>query len=514
MEIKTLYKEGDSKNSFVHFIFFVVKKFVILILVSGAFAKFFFPSAYSQDAWERITKTGELRWGADSSGGAPYIFPDDKDPTKLIGFEVDIMDALCRKLGVKSKVVQIQWDQLVPALLRNDFDIAFNGLEITSERLEVIDFTIPYYFFSQQITVRSRDNRIKEFKDLQGKRVGTLSASLAQKMMEDYGYITVVPYPSSVEVYRDLEIGRIDASLQDVPIAAWYVTPNPALKNVGEPVGEGVYAGGIRKNSPILKEKINEALTQLINSGGLEQIYRKWNMGTKNQDKLKEFVKENIVIQQKSAVFSKYIPLLLKGAVVTIIISFLSMILAVGFGFVLCIGRLYGNRWIKISSRIYVEVIRGTPLLIQLYLLYYGLPNIGIKLSAPFAAILGMGLNYAAYEAEIYRAGLLSVPHGQEEAGRALGMSGRQTLRYIILPQAIRTILPPSTNDFIALFKDTSLVSIITVTELTRAYIQAANTTYRFLELGLITALLYFLMGFPLSLWANKMEKRRHVIMH
>lgn len=492
----------------------VGKNFVIILLIGILLGKIFSHSAYSQDAWQTITKAGELRWGADSSGGAPYIFPDDNDPSNLIGFEVDIMDAICRTLGVKSKVVQIQWDQLVPALLRNDFDIAFNGLEITSERLEVIDFTMPYYLFSQQITVRSGDNRIKEFRDLRGKRVGTLSASLAQKMMEDDGHITVVPYPSSVEVYRDLEVGRIDASLQDVPIAAWYAAPDPALKNVGEPVGEGVYAGGIRKNSPILKEKLDDALSQLINSGGLEQIYRKWNMWTKNQDKLKEFTKAQGKIKHKSAAFSKYIPLLLKGAAATIIISFLSMVLAVGFGFVLCIGRLYGNRWIKIASRIYIEVVRGTPLLIQLYLLYYGLPNIGIKLSAPLAAILGMGLNYAAYEAEIYRAGILSVPHGQKEAARSLGMSERQGLLYIVLPQAIRTILPPSTNDFIALFKDTSLVSIITVTELTRAYTQAANTTYRFLELGLITALLYFLMGFPLSLLANNMEKKRHVIMH
>ena len=194
----------------------------------------------------------------------------------------------------------------------------------------------------------------------------------------------------------------------------------------------------------------------------------------------------------------------------TVVLSFLSLALAVYFGAFLAAGKLYGNRLIRFICSAYVEIIRGTPLLIQLYLLYYGLPNLGIQLNAFVAAILGLGMNYAAYETEIYRAGLLSVSKGQEEAARSLGMTGWQTLRFVLIPQAVRTILPPSTNDFIALFKDTSLVSIITVMELTRAYTTAATTTYRFLELGLTTALLYFLMSFPLSLWSRALEKRNH----
>ena len=206
--------------------------------------------------------------------------------------------------------------------------------------------------------------------------------------------------------------------------------------------------------------------------------------------------------------------IILKGAGMTVILSFCAMMLAVIAGFILCLGKLYGIGPVKFLCNAYIEIIRGTPLLIQLYLLYYGLPNIGIQLNAFVAALLGLGLNYAAYEAEIYRAGLLSIPKGQDEAARSLGMTGWQSLKYIIIPQAVRTILPPSTNDFIALFKDTSLVSIITVTELTRAYSQAATTTYRFLELGLLTAFLYFLMSFPLSLWSRNMEKSQHVLMH
>jgi polar amino acid transport system substrate-binding protein len=155
-----------------------------------------------------------------------------------------------------------------------------------------------------------------------------------------------------------------------------------------------------------------------------------------------------------------------------------------------------------------VEVVRGTPLLIQLYLIYYGLPNIGIRLTAFSAAIIGLGLNYAAYEAENYRAGIQAIPRGQMEAALALGMTRWQALRRIILPQAIRIIIPPVNNDFIALFKDSSLVSVITMVELTKVYGMLANATYDYIGLGLMTAAIYFVLSYPASILAGRIERR------
>ena len=203
----------------------------------------------------------------------------------------------------------------------------------------------------------------------------------------------------------------------------------------------------------------------------------------------------------------KFLPTLLKGALVTIGISILSMILAVSLGLALAIMRLYGNTWLQKISTAYIEIYRGTPLLIQLYILYYGLPNIGITLSAFVAAVLGLGMNYAAYEAEIYRAGIQSIPKGQTEAALSLGMSKRLALKRIILPQALRIAIPPMTNDFIALFKDSSLVSVIAIVELTKSYSILASASMNFFTLGIITALLYFCMSYPLSLYARKLEK-------
>jgi len=472
------------------------------------FLAIFCTTALSADeAWNRVQKTGELRWGGDAAGGAPYVYPDKEQPDKLIGFEIEIVEALAKEMGLRAKFVSVQWDQLVPTLLRDDFDVVINGLEVTQDRLQVIDFSIPYYYFSEQITVRSENKNILTFSDLHGKKVGTLSGTLAQKILDEDGKIEVIGYPSPVEAYRDLQIGRTEAVLMDVPIAVFYAGANPRFKNLSDLAGEGIYAAGVRKDSPMLRAKVNEALIRLIQSGELREIYLKWNMWNDKQKKLSDPKAWDVARVHESNPVLKFWKLLLKGAGMTIVLSVLAMAFAVFFGAFLAAGKLYGNRSVRFICSTYVEVIRGTPLLIQLYLLYYGLPNLGIQLNAFVAAVLGLGMNYAAYETEIYRAGVLSVPKGQEEAARSLGMTGWQTLRFVLIPQAVRTILPPSTNDFIALFKDTSLVSIITVMELTRAYTTAATTTYRFLELGLTTALLYFLMSFPLSLWSRKMEQ-------
>lgn len=467
------------------------------------------------EAWDRVRSSGELRWGAEAAGGAPYVFRDPDHPDVFRGFECDLMDALARRLGVRPRLVVIPWDELVPALLREDVDAVFNGLEITPARSQKIAFTIPYYFFSEQITVRRGDARFRRLEDLRGHRVGTLAASLAQNLLEGAGGITVVAYPSTVDAYRDLEIGRTDATLMDVPIAQWYAGPNPRLENpAGAVAGAGIYAGGVRPDSPELKERLDESLRAMIRSGELDAIYEKWNIRAPDQDRLKDALRGDASSLPSNSQTRNYAPLLFRGAAMTILLSLSSMLIAVGVGLALCLGRLYGPRWMAAVAAVIVEVTRGTPLLIQLYVLYYGLPNLGIQLNAFAAAVLGVGFNYAAYESEIYRAGLLSIPRGQDEAARSLGLTGFQSLRYVILPQAVRTILPPSTNDFIALFKDTSLVSIITVTELTRAYNQAATATFRYLELGLLTAALYLAMSLPLALWTRSLERRRHVAVH
>jgi len=465
------------------------------------------------DTLQRIKQDGVLKWGADAEGGAPYVFPDPNQPDHLIGFEVEIADALSKKLGVRAQMVQNQWDALVPALQRGNFDIVLNGLEITDEHRAQIAMSVPYYVYSQQIITKKDNDSLTNMASLKGHAVGTLSGTVAQRLLDQAGGVDVRVYPGQVEPFRDLNNGRIDAVMLDLPIAVYYLTKEPNLKRSGEPFAPGYYGVGIRKEDETLLLTLNKAIAELQGDGTLEKIYRKWNLWDKNQLLISDY-KPKQVAQQK--VFSSwrnwrtYLPLLLKSALVTIELSLLGMTLAILLGLALALVRLYGIpplRWLTIA---YIEGIRGTPLLIQLYLIYYGLPTVGIYLNAFVAAVLGLGLNYAAYEAENYRAGIQAIPRGQMEAALSLGMGRWLALRTIIIPQAIRIVIPPVTNDFIALFKDSSLVSVITMVELTKEYGLLALTTYDFIGLGLMTAAIYFVLSYPISILARHLERKLH----
>lgn len=487
-------------------------KFANIVLIFLTLFLFSLNAQSNNNSLEKIKNRGYLLWGTDAEGGAPYAFPDPNKPDKLIGFEIDLAEAIGRELGIKIKYVQNAWDSLIPALERGDFDIAVNGIEITPQRMERVIFTKPYYIYTVQTVIRADEERIKEFADLKGKKVGTLQGAVSHTLLQELGGVNIKVYSGVVEPYEDLALGRLDAVFLDSPIASYYAKPNKKLKYVGEPVGEGLYGMALRKEDKELRDEIDKILVKLISSGELKKIYEKWNLWDKSQEKLynytKEYSGESFKEEIKSISVISFLPTLLKGAIITIGVSVASMIVAIILGLTLAIMKVYLKPPFNHFASAYIEFFRGTPLLIQLYILYYGLPNIGISLSPLTAAILGLGMNYASYEAELYRAGISAIPKGQLEAGLSLGMSNFLAVRRIILPQAIRIALPGITNDFIALFKDSSLVSIIAMVELTKSYTILAATTMKFFELGLIVAFLYFAMSYPLSLLSKRLEER------
>nr|MDQ3817281.1 amino acid ABC transporter permease [Acidobacteriota bacterium] len=197
-----------------------------------------------------------------------------------------------------------------------------------------------------------------------------------------------------------------------------------------------------------------------------------------------------------------------RSAVVTVLITFGAMLIAVVLGMPLALGQWKGPGWLQALSTAYVEFFRGTPVLVQLLFLYFGLPVLGIAMPNWLTAIIGLGLNYAAYESQVYRAALESVPRGQWEAAYLLGMSPVLAFRRIILPQAFRVALPPMTNDFVSLFKDTSVAFAISVWELATAYRELANATGQFLLLGVIVSAFYMAMSLPMAHLARRMERR------
>ena len=452
-----------------------------------------------------IKDRGEITWGADLQGGAPYVYEDAASPNHIAGFEVDIMDALARRLGVKARMVQYSWSNLVPSLERGDFDIVMNGLEATQDRKDRLLLSDPYFVYAETLAVRS-DSSVRSVFELAGHRVGTLNQTYAYDILRMMPSIEMAVYEGNEEPYLDLEQKRTDAVLLDNIIADRYgcTVAHPGIKCVPSDVARGTYVIGMRRGDTKLAQAIDDALLAMRKDGELEQILRKASLWDDRQR-----VETSIAASEhRGRTFD--LDMLVQffwAATVTLKLSLLAFLLAVPVGMLLAIARVYGGRVTAGLARVYIELFRGTPVLLQLYVLYYGIASY-INLGPVEAAVLGLGLNYGAYEAEVYRGALLSIPRGQTEAAKALGMRPVQILRHVLMPQALRHALPPMTNDFVSLLKDSSLVSVITVIELTKRMTIAAVDMRGWLVPGLACAALYLALSFPLSELARRLERR------
>jgi polar amino acid transport system substrate-binding protein len=471
-----------------------------------------------------------LRWGGDATGGAPYII--EKPDGSVTGFEVELADYLGEKLGRKPKFVNGSWSQLPDLLGRGDIDIVLNGYEWSADLEKRFASTIPYYNYKLQLIGRKGDTSIKSWDDLRGKSVGVLKGSAADRYLaKRFGRdIDLRPYDTGVTDVMALvsEQHELQATLQDLPAALYYLPKFPKLEALLAPVDPGYYVIYVRRDDPELLRQLNEALRQGIRGGEkgrLGQIYSRYGLWNEDQLKLVDTAlgpwppttDDDVPGGRPSgttAALSIWERLpdsfwtLLEAAGMTVLLSCLSMPLAILLGLAIAVARLYGPRWLTWLPVSYVEFLRGTPLMLQIYFIYFVLAGI-IRIDAIPAAILALAVNYSAYEAENYRAGLLAIPRGQMEAALALGMTKWTALWRIIIPQAVRLVIPPVTNDFIALFKDTSVCSVIAVNELTGRYYRLYNNnTDMLLELALLTSILYLLMSIPLSLLARRLERQ------
>jgi len=253
-----------------------------------------------------------------------------------------------------------------------------------------------------------------------------------------------------------------------------------------------------------------------MRDGSLERVFRQWNVWDETQARY--FQRELASSAAPSADQPRgsataitsagtYVPALLRAAGITLLLSCLAMALAVAIGICVAAGRVYGAAPVRALLAVYVEVVRGTPVLLQLFVIYYGLSSV-VRLPAFSAAVLGLGLNYAAYESEIYRAALEAIARQQLEAARTLGLTEFQILRYVRAPQALRLALAPMTNDFVALLKDSSLVSVITVVELTKQTAIYATNVGSWVVPGALCAIAYLMLSLPLSRAARMLERR------
>ena len=465
---------------------------------------------------DEVLARGELVWAADQEGGGPHVFPDPDDPRRLTGFEVEFAALLAEELGVRPRFQQGQWDRL-PLLLGRTADCVINGIELTPERQRDYRCSRPYFAYSLQLIGR-RDAPPDAVEKLSAAgpagrwRVGVLTGSAAEMFLRSRHdlEVDVVGYDGTVDSLEQASSGVLDAALMDDCIFAFYADRFDRLRAVGRPFAGGFYTVLSARDTPRLSAAIDRSIGRLIADGRLKDLYDRWDLAGRQQVLQIRDAAEVPAAARRSLgeLVRDTLPLLVQSAGMTVLLSCLSFPLAVAIGLAVAVGRTYGPPALRPLLAGYVEVLRGTPLMLQLYALFFLLPKIGLALPAIVAAILGLALNYSAYESEIYRAGLKAVPSGQFEAALSLGLSKWQALRHVLVPQAVRIVMPPVTSDFIALFKDTSVCSAITVIELTKRYSVLALSTGRIVELAIVTALLYLCMSWPLAILSRWFERR------
>jgi His/Glu/Gln/Arg/opine family amino acid ABC transporter permease subunit len=469
-----------------------------------------------------------LRWAGDAEGGAPYVEADPADASRVVGFDVEVAGVIARGLGRAPEFVEIAFSSIDQSIARGDADIGLSGIEDTPAHRAAFAVTVPYYEFREVLSVRTADAaRFRTLSDLKGRRVGTLGGTIAYEILRnaerDLG-VQAVSYDDDVHPYSDLVLGRLDAVLLDNVLAERRRRTTPGFITQGEPVAVSHYVGVMAPANAALRDRVNDVLKRAMRDGTLEKIFRKWNVWNDDQPSLfarvnagtpippvvmmgSQTMAPSIAMMPKLDATRQYFPALLRASGATLFFSCAAMVMAVALGIAIATGRIYGGRLLRGLLVGYVELMRGTPILLQLFVLYYGLAA-AIRLPAWMAALLGLGLNYAAYESEVYRGALLAVPVGQLEAATTLGFTDFQTLRLIRGPQALRLALAPMTNDFVALLKDSSLVSVLTVVELTKETQIFATNLGSWVIPGALCAALYLAMSLPLAAVARALERR------
>ena len=464
--------------------------------------------------------TAVLRWGGDAEGGAPFVEADPADPAFVRGFDVEIAGMLAAGLGRTPQFTQVAWASIEQSVARGDFDVGMSGLEDRPELRSRFAVSLPYFEFREVLAVRPADSaRFRTLDDLAGRRVGTLGSTQAYRLLlEARATHGVVPvsYDDDVHPYTDLVDGRLDAVLLDHVIAERALGRAPGFVIQPSAVARGHYVAVFAQGKEALRDSADAILRARIADGSLERTFRRWGVWDKEQERYVARVLADRTASDgarpaaASRTVRAYLPALARAATATLAISVLAMVLAVALGALVAAGRLYGGPLLRGLLLTYVEVVRGTPVLLQLFVLYYGLSGV-VRLPAFVAAVLGLGLNYAAYESEVYRAALQAIPRVQLEAARTLGLSEWQVFRLVRGPQALRIALAPMTNDFVALLKDSSLVSVITVVELTKQTAIYATNVGSWVVPGLLCGAIYLAMSLPLSRLARRLEARWHM---
>ena len=435
----------------------------------------------------------------------PYESVDAKNNGEIIGLDIDIAKAITEKLGYELEISSTDFSGLIASLQTDRVHFVISGMSVTEERQQSVDFSDSYYTARNTI-VSTMETGYATVEELSGKLIGAQLGSIQDQFAETIQGAEVKKLNKIADLIQELNSGRINAAIVEDAVAFEMVASNPKLVMNFLPAEEDTngYAIAFPKGSPYVKD-FNAALTEMKSSGELQQIIDKWFAGAKEKKKGSETGLLNIDFR----VLEGYVPYILKGVYVTLLFTLVSAMLGLLWGTILTLFKISSIKPLQWFATAYTSVFRGTPLLVQLTLIYYATPQLfNFDISALLAAGLAFGLNSAAYLSETIRGGILAVDKGQREAAIALGIPYPKMMAKIIFPQALKNILPALVNEFVALLKESSLVSVIGVTELMRRADVVRASTFRSFEALLLVAAIYYVLVLILTSLARMLERR------
>ena len=473
---------------------YMFKTIIIAILISLTFINKEPMAHADQDAkWEKIKESGELRVGL-SADYAPFEFEKTvKGKSEYVGIDIDLAKKIAKDNHLKLKIVNMQFDSLLGALKTGKIDVIISGMTSTPERKKEVDFSDSYTKTGNVMLIRKSDkNKFHTLKDFSNKKVaaqkGTEQEKIAQQEIENADISSLNRLPDAILAVKS---NKVEGLVIEKLVAEAYVKQNNSLMianvNFNEEKKDNVIA--VPKNSPILLANVNKSIKE-VNDQHLISKY----MDKASKD-----------MQDDSSFFDKYGAFFIKGLKNTILISMIGVVL----GALIALAKLSKFKLLSWIASIYIEFLRGTPMLVQVFLVFFGTTAVlGLDVSALVCGTIALVINSSAYIAEIFRAGINAVDKGQTEAAQCLGLNYSKTMRYIILPQAIKNILPALGNEFVTLIKESSIVSTIGVGEIMfNAQVVQGISFDPFTPL-IIAAIMYFILTFTLSRGMSLIEGR------
>ncbi|HDC3539722.1 TPA: ABC transporter permease subunit [Staphylococcus aureus] len=471
---------------------------VLGLLISSAMV-YINPTAHAEQnqTWEKIKERGELRVGL-SADYAPMEFEHTVNgKTEYAGVDIDLAKKIAKDNNLKLKIVNMSFDSLLGALKTGKIDIIISGMTSTPERKKQVDFS-DSYMMTKNIMLVKKDkvSEYKDIKDFNNKKVGaqkgTEQEKIAQTEIENASITSLSRLP---DVILALKSGKIEGAVVEKPVAEAYLKQNPKLgiSNVKFNEEEKDTVIAVPKDSPKLLSQINKTIKEVKDKGLIDK-YMTNAANAMNDD---------------SGFISKYGSFFLKGIKITILISLIGVALGSILGAFVALMKLSKIKIISWIASIYIEILRGTPMLVQVFIVFFGITAaLGLDISALVCGTIALVINSSAYIAEIIRAGINAVDKGQMEAARSLGLNYRQTMKSVIMPQAIKNILPALGNEFVTLIKESSIVSTIGVGEIMfNAQVVQGISFDPFTPL-LVAAALYFVLTFVLTRIMNMIEGR------